>query len=275
MGIARSLGVLLILSLLGGLIKIIGGYLSGSRALIVDALTSFANIFTLILSIRYFLHSLKPPDIDHHFGHIRLNYLGMLTTMIAYSFVAGISITLLLYSWNYHVEIIGVYTAILGFLTYSAVVYLSYRFGGSIRVYGFFTVSELIESIITIIASLGGSLYNFIIDYMGGVILTLYIFVEIYHTFKQNMIYLTDISPNSKFIQNILEHFRSRGIDIERYRFRVVYEDYIHGDIMVKPRNCTNIQKLLYELGVIERELKRKYPHLDLIIGINYSYCRG
>jgi cobalt-zinc-cadmium efflux system protein len=264
-----------VLALLGGLVKIIGGYLSGSRALIVDALTSFANIFTLGVSIHYFLHSLKPPDVDHHYGHARLNYLGMLSTMLTYSFVAGTAVTLLIYSWNYHVEFIGVYTAVIGFLIYSLVVYLSYRVGGIIRIYGFFTVSELIESIVTIIASLGGSLYSFVIDYIGGVILTLYIFVELYHTFRKNIIYLTDISPNNEIIQNILSYFRRHGIEIERYRFRIVYEDYIHGDIMVKPGDCSRIVELLRKLSRIEGELKRKYPKLDLLISINYNYCRG
>ncbi len=269
----RGMFFLIFLALIGGLIKIIGGFLSGSRALIVDALTSFANIFALLVSIHYHLISFKPPDLDHHYGHRRFSYMGILGTMIAYSFVAGISVTILLYSWNYRVDIIGVYTAVMGFIVYSIVVYLSLRMGGSMRVYGFFTISELLESIITIFASLGGSLYSFLIDYAGGVILTSYIFVELYHAFRENIIYLTDLSPSRTLINDILSIFNSNDLVVNQYRFRLITEKHIHGDIVVKPDDCNNVLRLLEKIYRVKNIVKKKYPEVDLVISIDYDEC--
>ncbi len=122
--------LVVLLALIGGMLKIIGGLLYGSRSLLVDALTSFANIAALLFTLYYYRLSTMPPDTDHPFGHYRLGVGGKIAVMISYSFVAGIAISELLTSTHYTVSLHSVYFALLGFIVYLGVIYVARLIGG-------------------------------------------------------------------------------------------------------------------------------------------------
>ncbi|MEM0342621.1 MAG: cation transporter, partial [Desulfurococcus sp.] len=97
--------VILIAGTIGSMLKILGGILYGSNTLFVDALTSIANMIALLVVIWSRRVTTIPPDSDHHFGHERFEYIGVLVMIITYGFVAGISITRLYYVREYSVEL--------------------------------------------------------------------------------------------------------------------------------------------------------------------------
>jgi len=228
------IAVMLALSILGAVVKTLGGLLYGSKALFVDALTCFANIVALIAVIYFSKMSLLPPDTDHPYGHYRLGYAGVLITLISYSYVAGIATSSILISERYTVEFNSVIFAVAGFLIYSIVILLSRMLGGHYRSYGIFTVSELVESVVVIIASLGGSLVSYIIDYIGAVILTSYIFYEIYEEGKEMFEMLADTAPPQKFIEITRQAFQKEGFNVLNIRLRRTAYNLIHGDVLIE-----------------------------------------
>lgn len=261
-----AISLVLLLGLLGGAVKIGGGILYGSRSLLVDSFTCFANIIALIATIYFYRESIRPPDIDHHYGHARLGFIGAMLTILAYSFVAGFSIAILYYSLKYEVDLPAVYTAIVGFIIYGVAVLLSMRIGKALKTYGVFTVSELIESIVVVITSFGGAVYTYLIDYGGAIILTGYIFIEIYATLKDLLKYLSDTAPPPEVIEKILDIIRRNGLVPVSYRFRITAPGLIHGDVVVAVADNIRFADVPNIISRVKDEARRVVGGVDLVV---------
>lgn len=111
--------VVLVSGLIASLLKIAGGVLYGSNTLFVDAATSFANIISLFTTLAFNRITVIPPDSDHHFGHERYEYAGILSTLIVYSFVAGVALSRLYFVKEYIVLPEATLYAILAMAIYS------------------------------------------------------------------------------------------------------------------------------------------------------------
>ncbi len=263
--------MVLFLAVLGGTVKIAGGVIYGSRSLLVDALTSFANIVSIGAVMYYYRLSQRPPDADHHYGHERLGYAGVLATMLSYSFVAGVSSSLLALSTEYSVEFGSVYTAILGFIIYAAVVAAALKVGGFFKTYGAFTVSELIESIVVIVAAGGGALVSYLIDYAGAVVLTIYIFYELKQSYSELILFMSDTAPPASIVDNILSVIKDSGLEIKRYRFRIVSRGRIHGDIIIAHRPGMRVEDELAVMKRVKKIIEDKHRNTDIIIELDYG----
>ncbi|HDI02318.1 MAG TPA: cation transporter [Ignisphaera sp.] len=261
--------LVVLLALIGGLLKIIGGLLYGSRSLLVDALTSFANIAALLFTLYYYRLSTMPPDTDHPFGHYRLGVGGKIAVMISYSFVAGIAISELLTSTHYTVSLYSVYFALLGFIVYLGVIYVARLIGGIFKTYSAFTVSELIESIVVILAALGGAVISYLIDYTGAILLTLYIFYEIKETFSEAIVIISDTAPSSDLIRRINEVVGKYGLKVIRSRIRFLEPGRYHGDIKVSIPRDINIDELIKILRSLKKEL---YEELGVDASIEIDF---
>ncbi len=264
-----SLALLVVLALIGGFIKIIGGLLYGSRSLLIDALTCFANIVALIFTLYYYRLSIMPPDIDHPFGHYRLGVGGRIGIMVSYSFVAGIAVSELLTSTHYTVSLYSVYFAVLGFIVYLGVIYIARLIGGIFKTYGAFTISELIESVIVIFAALGGAMVNYIIDYIGAIFLTSFIFYEIKETFSESIAIISDVAPPDDLIKKISEIVSKYGLKIIHLRIRVVEPGKYHGDIKISIPQNISIDQLIKSIRSLKREL---YEELNVDASIEIEF---
>ncbi|ABN69241.1 cation diffusion facilitator family transporter [Staphylothermus marinus F1] len=255
----NDLLAIIILALIGALVKIYGAIFYNSRSLLVDALTSFANIVALIFIVYFYKLSISPPDIDHPYGHHRLGIGGIIASIAAYSFVAGVSYTELVYSTVYTVQIQSVYYAIAGFIIYLITILLAIRIGSIFRTYGAFTVSELIESIIVILASLGGALYSYLIDYTGAIILTLYIFYEIIVSTREILSIISDKSPPYEILTSIRELFEKNNFIIQEMKIRVIHTGKYHGGFKVQSLDSKNYEDIWKKIQNIRRILLEKY----------------
>jgi len=261
--------VIIILSIIGGLFKIIGGLFFGSKALTVDALTSIANILAAILIIYYYNVSLEPPDIDHMYGHYRLTIGGPIFTVAIYSGIFGVVLIDLIYSYGatYVVSPYAPVMAIIGALAYMLGILLSRTIGGTLKIYARFTGSELIESLITIISSLFGAYISYIIDFSGAVILSIFILYGVYISII-NMISIVSDETSRDILLDIERELKSMGIEnIERIRVRRIIEDIYHGDIIIRFPGDLSIQHAHDIVDRVERYLKSKY-NIDIIIHI-------
>ena len=255
----KLLVIILLLSISGAIVKTIGGIIFGSRSLFVDALTCFANLVAILSTVYFYRASLMPPDADHHYGHYKLGFGGTIVSMLAYSFVAGIAVSTLMETHKYHVYIQAVWMAVAGFFLYLGAIILASRAGEFFRAYAVFTISELIESGTVIVASLGGAMINYIIDYAGAVIITIYIFVELYDTGKKIIIYLSDIAPPKEFIDKVRRLVEEHGFSLVSLKMRRISENIIHGDLVVRSREDIDIKKLVKRIKHIKKELREKY----------------
>lgn len=66
---SAKIGILVRLGVI--LFELLGVYLYGSSALLMDALASFLDIFSSLVMVFFIIWAAKPPDADHPFGHGR------------------------------------------------------------------------------------------------------------------------------------------------------------------------------------------------------------
>ncbi len=264
---SRYIAVVLLFSFLGGLAKVIGGILYGSKALFVDALTCIANFAALIATIYFYRVSRRPPDLDHHYGHYKLGFGGAIVSVLAYSFVAGIVVSRLSTLQPYRVEIGAPVFALLGFVFYLIAIVTAKRISGFFTPYSMFTVSELIESLVVIAASLAGALYSYLVDYFGAAVLAAYIFVELYGTTKDLIVELSDIAPPPRYVEDIKRFLESIGLRVESIKVRRIHPRLYHGDIVVSVEPGCSLEELREELRRVKRELYKRFM-LDASIEI-------
>lgn len=61
----------LVVNLVLGVVKLVGGLVSGSFALISDAVNSLGDVFTSLVVLFAFRFAQRPPDLEHPYGHTR------------------------------------------------------------------------------------------------------------------------------------------------------------------------------------------------------------
>lgn len=240
MGAVKAMGTIWVVAatgIAGSVMKILGGVLYGSNTLFVDALTSVANMASLISILWFRRLAYTPPDSDHHFGHERFEYIGVLPMLITYGFVAGLSVARLYYVREYRVELNAFYLALAAMLMYGVAVASSRRASPSLRAYGAFTVSELLEGLVGVVASLGGALYSYLVDYGGAVLLTSYIFYEIYEEGRRLSSFMADEAPPLEVYERVVETAESMGYNVESLRLRTIVPGRYHGDMVLQPKS--------------------------------------
>lgn len=230
----KLLILVFISGLAGSLLKILGGVLYSSNTLFVDAMTSFANIVSLLFILAFRRITITPPDIDHHYGHERYEYAGIFLTIVVYALAAGVATSRLYYVSEYVVLPGAAVYAIAAMCIYIVAILISLRLSQDLRTYGLFTVSELIEGSISVIASLGGAYVHFLVDYSGAILLTAYIFFEIVREGRDLINVLVDIAPSSYVYHRVMSVFKKEGLHVNRLRLRVVSGDRVHGDVIVE-----------------------------------------
>ncbi|MEM0025573.1 MAG: cation transporter [Zestosphaera sp.] len=272
------LATILFFSSLGGVFKILGGILYGSKAVFVDAMTSIANLLALLLAIRYWRNSLKPPDEDHHFGHYKLAFGGSISTLMIYSFVAGLVTLKLIELREYTVSLEAPLMAFLGVLCYVVAISVSRRLKGIFIHYSKFTVSELIEGAVVVTSSLAGALLSYLIDYVGALILALYIFYELREVFSEVMNYVGDTAPSLDVVRVVKDEFSKNNLSLGSIRLRNVDGSHYQGaatvlvspedDIVVLSERVGKVKEALHGLGIdLTIEFKLRTPKVSIEYG--------
>ncbi|HDH07292.1 MAG TPA: cation transporter [Thermoproteales archaeon] len=256
----------LLISVIAAVVKITGGIVYGSKALFIDALTCIANLVAISATLYFHKISLMPPDMDHHYGHLRLGLGGALVSAATYSFVAGLSLVDLLRFKEYEVSIYAPLMAGIGFLLYLLVIVISKNIGSSFKSYSLFTVSELMESAVVIISSLAGALYSYILDYSGALIITSYIFYEVYKTLKDIVDKLSDKAPSANLQEIVINEFERNGLSINRIRLRCLYEGRIQGDVTIIVDPEESVGRVYKKINRVLRKLEKHGIELSVNI---------
>jgi len=232
----RGLAVTVAAASAGAAAKVAGA-LYGSRAVLVDAFTSIANMAALAGILFYYKASMRPADLDHPYGHARLKYAGALLALLIYMFVAGLSAAEIYYSVHgYSVGSQSWKAALAGAAFYAAAIVSARSIDPVLRVYAGFTLSELIESAVSAAGSFLGSEVSYKLDLAGAVIILAYILYEASETVETLVDLIADKAAPSHVYQAVEREASLRGFRVVRIRIRRVDEGRYAGDILVEPR---------------------------------------
>ena len=235
-GAARGLLYALLLSAAGAVVKLYGGARYGSLAVLVDGITCIANLAAGLFLLYTLLASERPADIDHPYGHERYVYTGILGLIVAYSFSLGLSVGLLILSppGGRSVGEESALYAGLGGLLYGAAILAASRVGLAGASYAGFTASEVLESAVSIGGSLLGARVSSVYDYIGAVIITGFIVVELYENGHKLHLAITDWA-NPRIVERVRRAFETRGLRVVAARIRIHSGDRYIGEVEVQP----------------------------------------
>ncbi|MCS7099280.1 MAG: cation transporter [Sulfolobales archaeon] len=276
---SRNLGsfyLVVLLSAVGGFFKIVSGLVYGSKAALVDALTSIANVVAALVVAKYEILSLKPPDRDHHYGHGRLSAGGSMFSTVLYSAIGGSLLVDLLHSGlaSYEVHILAVVFAAVGAVPYLTAIAISRRVGGSYETYARYTVVEVVECAVVVLASLGGAVFSYLIDLGGAALLLSYLYAEIAREVREILHLVSDKAP-SFLVDRVREASRELGVEIRSIRVREVVPGRYQGDaVIVVPAEIT-LEKAHEVAHKVERILREHGVDADLVIHVEPSYQKS
>lgn len=253
---------------LGGLFKLYGA-LQGSRALLVDGLSSIANLAAGVLALASTLEALQPPDEDHPYGHRRLEYRGIIYMVALYSGVAGYSLASLVYSASGYTVGGGAWLpAAAGTVFYAASIALARGAGLAGRVYARLTGSEVLEGIVGVGASLAGSRIGYLYDLAGAALLLSYLVAETSLEARRLAYLASDYAPRS-IVEEARRLLEERGLRVERLRVRTIVPGEYHGDAVVSADGMPiEAADILVDEAVYEA--KRRL-NLDLVVHLEAS----
>jgi len=268
--VVRIIALLIVLSIVGGVLKIYGSIVGGSKSVFVDAATSIANTIAILMILKFFKEGMEPPDRDHHYGHHRLAVGGSISMLMLYSFVAGVVTVDLINSLGktYKVGYESPIYASIAIVPYGLAVLMAKRSYSIVSSYGGFTAIELIESIVSILSSFGGATISYIIDFSGAIVLTGYLFYELVENLRQVVIAISDVAPKD-VIDRIIRVAEDFGVDVERIRVRRIIENIYHGDIVIKIEPGIPIEEAHSVADTIEKELRKQ--GIDVVVHVEPS----
>ena len=257
----------LVLSGLGAFVKLLGAF-EGSKAVFVDALTCFANLVAGVFVLASIYYAGRPPDYDHPYGHERLVYGGIVASIAAYSFVAGIAAYELSSLEPYTVSERAAVYALTGAMVYFLAVIVARRAFIAGAAYAGFTFSEVIEGVVTAATAYAGASLSYIIDYIGGVGLLAYIVYEVVEQ-SWHMVRMSSDMVHPETYRKVLEEFSKRGLEVSKLRLRMVVPGKYHGDAVVhiEPNMSYEVANVLIDEA--SEELRRRY-NIDLAVHVDH-----
>ncbi len=231
------LAAIVVLVAAGAAVKTIGAMLSGSRALLVDALTCFSSLAALAGVLHYLRVGSMPPDRDHPYGHSRLRYGGVLVSLSAYMFAAGASAAAVVSGLEgYRVEPgPGIVAAVAGAALYAVALLLARGMDPVLARYAGFTFSEIIESAVSVVGAALGGLLGYWYDLAGAAVIVGYIFHEAVEAHRELLRILCDTSAPEEMYRLLEEEALLRGLRVMRARLRMLDERSCGGDAVLAP----------------------------------------
>lgn len=256
--VGNTIAVLIVLSVVGGSLKIYGSVVGGSKSVFVDAMTSIANTLAIIFILKFFKAGMIPPDKDHHYGHHRIALGGPISMLMLYSFVAGLVILDIVNTLGkeYRVGYESPIYATLALIPYGLAIFISKRVHPIVVGYAGFTAIELIESAVSIVSSLGGIAISYMVDLVGSIGLTLYLFIELVRNFREVVEVVSD-TVSHDVVEMVSETVKRYGLNVDRIRLRKVVENVYHGDVIVKVSSGTLVEEAHSIVDTVEKELRK------------------
>lgn len=254
------------------ILKFIGSVMSNSKTLLADSIHCMSDMSTDLISIIGTKISSKKPDLNHPYGHGKIEYL---TSIIMSFFIISLGISILLNSFNGETLVPNMYAIIVLLIT----IVLKYILSSYLFIKGKLLNSNIIKTnaiesrydtynsilalifiLITIIGSDNNILKYF--DKVGSVVMSLLtIKVGIEVLLKNTSSILGEIEEDKSILKNVENIIKSKDYKVRRLSL-LKYGSYYDATIdLLLDKNIT-----LENLYIIEKKIKRDLKRSDMSI---------
>lgn len=254
------------------ILKFIGSVMSNSKTLLADSIHCMSDMSTDLISIIGTKISSKKPDLNHPYGHGKIEYL---TSIIMSFFIISLGISILLNSFNGETLVPNMYAIIVLLIT----IVLKYILSSYLFIKGKLLNSIIIKTnaiesrydtynsflaiifiLITIIGSDNDILKYF--DKVGSVVMSLLtIKVGIEVLLKNTSSILGEVEEDKSILKNVENIIKSKDYKVRRLSL-LKYGSYYDATIdLLLDKNIT-----LENLYIIEKKIKRDLKRSDMSI---------
>ena len=262
--VSSVIGIMLNVCLFLG--KYIAGVISGSIAIMADAVNNLSDAGSSFITLIGFRFAGKKPDVDHPFGHGRFEYISgfvvsMAIIMMGFELVKS-SVSKILHPADIDMGMISVIILVVSILVKLYMAYFNRRIGKKInssamKATSVDSLSDACATFVVLVSMIVIRISGLNIDGYVGVLVSLFIFYAGYNAAKDTIDPLLGKNPDPEFVESIknivMSHDNVVGIH------DMVVHDYGPGRVMVSLHaevpGYGDIFELHDAIDHIEREL--------------------
>ena len=222
------------------LCKYIAGVISGSIAIMADAVNNLSDAGSSFITLIGFRFAGKKPDVDHPFGHGRFEYISgfvvsMAIIMMGFELVKS-SVSKILHPADIDMGMISVIILVVSILVKLYMAYFNRRIGKKInssamKATSVDSLSDACATFVVLVSMIVIRISGLNIDGYVGVLVSLFIFYAGYNAAKDTIDPLLGKNPDPEFVESIknivMSHDNVVGIH------DMVVHDYGPGRVMV------------------------------------------
>ncbi|WP_024864640.1 cation diffusion facilitator family transporter [Butyrivibrio sp. FCS014] len=261
------------------IIKMFAGYISGSIAIVSDALNNLSDVASSVVTLVGFKLSGQEADEEHPYGHGRLEYIAGLIVSL---FIMIMAVELLQSSFNkilHHEEI--VFTPVVGIILVISIIIKLTMFGANLQASkaiksatlkstAMDSISDVFSTGIVLVSVVISHFFGVNIDGIAGIIVGLFIMKTGFDAARDTISPLLGEPADKDFIDEVKEAVLSHEGVLGVHD--IVVHNYGPGRIMMSLHVEVPSDKTLVEahdlIDEIERQLNGKYRctaviHLD------------
>lgn len=256
--------------------KYLAGFLSGSIAIMADAFNNLSDAGSSFISLIGFVFSGKKPDLDHPFGHGRIEYLAGLGVSFLILLMgvelAKNSVQKILHPVSVQISTLSIAVLSVSILVKLYMAYYNHAIGKKIRsatmaATATDSLSDAAATTVVLLAMLFLSVTGINIDGYCGILVAVFILAAGIGAAKETVSPLLGQAPDPEFVKEIkelvMQHEEVLGIH------DMAVHDYGPGRVMVSLHAEVSGDGNIYELhdliDRIERELKENL-HCETVI---------
>ncbi len=256
--------------------KYLAGFFSGSIAIMADAFNNLSDAGSSFISLIGFVFSGKKPDLDHPFGHGRIEYLAGLGVSFLILLMgvelAKNSVQKILHPVSVQISTLSIAVLSASILVKLYMAYYNHAIGKKIRsatmaATATDSLSDAVATTVVLLAMLFLAVTRINIDGYCGILVAVFILAAGIGAAKETVSPLLGQAPDPEFVKEIkelvMQHEEVLGIH------DMAVHDYGPGRVMVSLHAEVSGDGNIYELhdliDRIERELKEKL-HCETVI---------
>ena len=256
--------------------KYLAGFFSGSIAIMADAFNNLSDAGSSFISLIGFVFSGKKPDLDHPFGHGRIEYLAGLGVSFLILLMgvelAKNSVQKILHPVSVQISTLSIAVLLASILVKLYMAYYNHAIGKKIRSATMVatatdSLSDAVATTVVLLAMLFLAVTGINIDGYCGILVAVFILAAGIGAAKETVSPLLGQAPDPEFVKEIkelvMQHEEVLGIH------DMAVHDYGPGRVMVSLHAEVSGDGNIYELhdliDRIERELKEKL-HCETVI---------
>lgn len=256
--------------------KYLAGFFSGSIAIMADAFNNLSDAGSSFISLIGFVFSGKKPDLDHPFGHGRIEYLAGLGVSFLILLMgvelAKNSVQKILHPVSVQISTLSIAVLLASILVKLYMAYYNHAIGKKIRsatmaATATDSLSDAAATTVVLLAMLFLAVTGINIDGYCGILVAVFILAAGIGAAKETVSPLLGQAPDPEFVKEIkelvMQHEEVLGIH------DMAVHDYGPGRVMVSLHAEVSGDGNIYELhdliDRIERELKEKL-HCETVI---------